>query len=92
MKRIAVGLAILLCLGALAGCNTLGRQPQLREAMVTPSTLKPSDSGVVTVKVVDRHRIVTRVVGVVREDTRMKFKLSDDGVSPDEKAGDGEVG
>lgn len=51
--------------------------------------LKPGESGVITVKVLDRHHIVARVVGYVEEDPRFKFKLSDDGATPDKKAQDG---
>jgi len=50
--------------------------------------LKPGDSAVITVHVADKHEIVKRVEGVVREDPRIKMKLHDDGQPPDEKADD----
>lgn len=90
MKRAGVfGTALpLLCL--LVGCNTLGRQPQLMEAQITPSTLRPGDSALITVKVKDKYDIVCDVVGVIREDQRQKFRLRDDGQPPhDTTAGDG---
>jgi hypothetical protein len=89
MKRFAgVSAAILLAL-ALTGCNTMGRQPKLQDATINPAALKPGDSATITVKVADKHKIVQRLVATVSEDQRMKFKLHDDGVAPDEKAGDG---
>ena len=89
MKRFAgVSAAILLAV-AMAGCNTMGRQPKLQDATINPVALKPGDNAAITVKVVDKHKIVQRVVATVAEDQRMKFKLRDDGAAPDEKAGDG---
>ncbi|MBN2310903.1 MAG: hypothetical protein JXR94_18150 [Candidatus Hydrogenedentes bacterium] len=89
MKRIASGMVVLVLLGAAAGCSTLNRQPQLCDPTILPAEFKPGDGGVISVKVVDRHRIIARVLGVVKEDPRMSFKLHDDGETPDEKAGDG---
>ncbi|MFA6243395.1 MAG: hypothetical protein WC655_20820 [Candidatus Hydrogenedentales bacterium] len=89
MKRQIAGIALLLFVVAATGCNTMGRQPRLNDAKIAPATLKPGDSAIITVKVVDKYKIVTRVVGVVKEDQRMKFKLRDDGNPPDEKALDG---
>ncbi len=66
----------------LGGCNTLRKQPQLLEAQITPSILRPGDSALMTVKVKDKHNLVQEVVGVVREDQRQKFRLRDDGVAP----------
>ena len=43
----------------------------------------------ISVKIADRQDVVNRVIGVVQEDTRMKFKFHDDGLDPDRKAGDG---
>lgn len=89
MKRFAgVSAAVLFAL-AMTGCNTMGRQPKLQNATINPAALKPGDSATITVKVVDKHKIVQRVVATVAEDQRMKFKLRDDGLPPDEKAGDG---
>ncbi|MCP4644208.1 MAG: hypothetical protein GY851_27445 [bacterium] len=106
MKRKVLVTAIALMGMVLAGCGTLSRQPQMRDAVLArpdvavrdangetkadvSGVLKPGDSGVLTVRVEDRHRIVSRVVGVVREDTRIKFVLKDDGVGADEMPGDG---
>ena len=89
MKRFTgVSAAILLAL-AMTGCNTMGRQPKLQDATIEPAALKPGDSATITVKVVDKYKIVQRLVATVAEDQRMKFKMQDDGTAPDEKAGDG---
>ena len=89
MKRLAVLAVALAVAGSLAGCTTLERQPQIREAVITPAALKPGDNAVIAVDVSDKHQVVDRIVGVVREDPRVEFKLADDGAPPDEKAGDG---
>ena len=88
MNRIAGTLAFVVLVGAVAGCNTLGRQPKLENAAISPAELKPGASAVVSVKVVDRHNIVKRVEGVVQEDPSIRLKLRDDGSEPDAKAGD----
>ena len=89
MKRTSAMLALTLLAVAVAGCNTLGRQPKLQDAAIVPTTLKPGDSAVITVKVVDKQHIIDRIVGVVLEDTRMKLPVADNGIAPDVKAGDG---
>ncbi|MBX7258761.1 MAG: hypothetical protein K1Y02_20535 [Candidatus Hydrogenedentes bacterium] len=89
MKRHIVGIALLVFVVATTGCNTMGRQPRLNDAKITPATLKPGESAIITVKVVDKYKIISRVVAVVKEDQRIKFKLRDDGNPPDEKALDG---
>ncbi len=89
MERFLILCATLVLLSTLAGCNTMGRQPQIRNAMIDPAELRPGDAAVITVEIADRYGIVDRVEGAVREDPRIKFKLRDDGVPPDEKAGDG---
>ena len=89
MQRFRLVCTTLVLLALAAGCNTMGRQPVMRQAFIEPPELKPGDSAVITVEIVDRFGIVDRVEGVVREDTRVKFKLRDDGLDPDEKAGDG---
>lgn len=88
MKHPGAVLAFVLVAGTIMGCNTLGRQPKLEDASITPASLQPEQSAVITVKVVDKRHIVDRVVGVVLEDPRMKFPLRDDGVAPDKKADD----
>ncbi|HRI89743.1 MAG TPA: hypothetical protein PK869_15825 [Candidatus Hydrogenedentes bacterium] len=89
MMRFAGAISALIVALALTGCNTMGRQPKLQDATINPAALKPGDSAIITVKVVDKYKIVQRVVATVAEDQRMKFKLRDDGTAPDEKAGDG---
>lgn len=87
MRQLGTVLAIVL-MATGVGCNSLGRQPRLENASITPASLMPEQSAVITVKVVDKHEIVDRVVGVVIEDPRMKFPLRDDGVAPDREADD----
>ena len=89
MNRIGVWLALALLTSFSTGCNSFGRQPRLDHAAIVPASLKPGDSAVITVKVIDKRKIIKRVVGVVQEDPRMKFPLRDDGVAPDKKASDG---
>jgi len=75
--------------GACRVCDVIrSRQPKLVDAALTPADLKPGDAAVLTVKVVDKHELVRKVEGVIREDPVIKFKLHDDGVAPDEKAHD----
>ena len=88
MKRFSVSLPLCILMFVCAGCNTLGRQPQLKNATISPDELKPGDAAVVTVVVKDRHNLVRKVQGVVREDPSITLKLRNDGVAPDEKAGD----
>jgi len=88
MRYVAAAVAAGVLLAAVSGCNTLGRQPQLEKAMITPADLKPGDTAVISVEVDDRDGIVRRVEGVVLEDPTIKLKLSDDGKPPDEEAGD----
>ncbi|MBI4558959.1 MAG: hypothetical protein HY706_15355 [Candidatus Hydrogenedentes bacterium] len=90
MKRVSGWAVGLWAVATLAGCATLHRPPQLADLQVVPAELKPGDSAMVTVRVSDRHEIIDRVEGVVKEDPRMKFKLRDDGKQPhDAGAGDG---
>lgn len=89
MQRFMLLGAVVLLAAALAGCHSMGRQPEMRKALITPDNLKPGDTAVITVDVADKFKIVDHVEGVVREDTRIKFRLHDDGADPDKKAGDG---
>lgn len=88
MRQLGAILAGVVMAATVMGCNTLGRQPRLENASIAPAALMPEQSAVITVKVVDKHGIVDRVVGVVQEDPRMKFPLRDDGVAPDQEADD----
>ncbi len=88
MKGFLSAFSLLLALSVLAGCNTFGRQPKLQDAMIAPAQLKPGDTAVITVHAADKHHIIKRVEGVVREDARIKLKLRDDGAEPDKEAND----
>lgn len=88
MNRIAGMLTWVVAAVVLAGCNTLGRQPKLEDAVIKPAELKAGGTAVISVKVVDRHNVVERVEGVVEEDSSIRLKLRDDGADPDAKAGD----
>ncbi|MBI2423956.1 MAG: hypothetical protein HYV27_14080 [Candidatus Hydrogenedentes bacterium] len=89
MKSLAPYLALLSVTLILGGCNTLASAPEFRGAKISPDQLYPGDSALITVEVKDREAIIQRIEGVVKEDPRITFKLRDDGVDPDEKAGDG---
>ena len=88
MSRFLRSLAVVSVVLAVAGCHVISGVPALTRAVITPEELKPGDTAVITVKAADRHKIIDRVEGVVQEDPRVLFKLRDDGVVPDEKAGD----
>ncbi len=89
MQRLGHFCAVLILLGLLAGSNTMGRQPVMRDARIVPADLKPGDTAIISIAVSDRYGIVDRIEGVVREDPRVKFRLRDDGIEPDETAQDG---
>jgi hypothetical protein len=91
MKRLGMRLALIIVLVFAAGCATMGkRQPELARAAIAPAQLKPGDTAIVTVQVEqDGHHLVHRIEGVVKDSPAIKFKLRDDGVDPDQKAGDG---
>ena len=70
------------------GCATSSRQPSMKAARISPQHLEPGDTAIITVDVSDRFDIVKRVEGVVKEDRTITFRLRDDGVTPDKRAGD----
>ncbi len=72
-----------------AGCATINGQPEMKSAYIMPQDLQPGDSAVITVEIVDKFDIVERVEGVVKEDRTITFKFRDNGVPPDDTAGDG---
>ncbi len=74
--------------GALAGCSTLPKQPEIKTAGITPPHLQPGDAAIIAVEIQDRFNIVHKVEGIVKEDTAIVFRLKDDGVAPDAKADD----
>lgn len=86
--RILLVFALLLVLVVLPGCNTFSRQPRITSASINPAVLRPGESAVITLAVKDRHRIITRVEGVIVDAPETTFALRDDGASPDEKAAD----
>jgi len=90
MKRwlFQMGFAVLAG-GVLAGCNTLSGPPEIRNVSLNPSTLYPGDMAVLTVAVQDRDNVIDRVEGVVQGAPDTVFRLRDDGVHPDQVAGDG---
>ena len=87
MNRKALG--CMLIVTALAGCATSSHQPSMSAALISPDDLQPGDTAIITVAVEDRFEIVKRVDGVIREDRTITFTLLDDGIAPDERAGDG---
>lgn len=82
-------LACAMTVSLFTGCNTLAGQPKIQRAEINPQELKPGDSAIITVEVKDKHAIIDRIEGVVKEDPRITFRLRDDGNEPDAKAGDG---
>lgn len=90
MDRIAHTLAsVALATLACTGCASMYGQPKMNQAEILPKDLKPGDTAVITVKVDDRFHVVSRVEGVVKEDRTLTFHFEDNGVAPDDKAGDG---
>ncbi|HOC68889.1 MAG: hypothetical protein BWX80_00021 [Candidatus Hydrogenedentes bacterium ADurb.Bin101] len=87
-SRILLLSTLALVLVALPGCNTFSRQPRITSATINPAVLRPGESAVISLAVKDRHRIITRVEGVIVDAPDTTFALRDDGAAPDEKAGD----
>ncbi len=89
MRYVAAGLGVFLA-GLLAvGCQTISGQPDLRRAEISPATLRPGDSAIITVEVDDRHDVIDRIEGFVQGYPQIVLRLRDDGVEPDEVANDG---
>lgn len=82
---------VLVCVvaGTLTACQFGPRQPKMSNAGIAPAVLKPGDTGIMSVEVADRYGIVDRVEATVVGEPDIIFKLNDDGVAPDAKAGDG---
>ena len=78
-----------LVLALCAGCNLLSGTPELLEPRIVPDALHPGDTAVISLRVVDRHRLVRKIEGQVQGQPRHVFRLLDDGVGPDEAPGDG---
>ena len=88
MKPSAIVFSCIFLSVLTAGCATSSRQPSMKAARISPQHLEPGDTAIITVDVLDRFDIVKRVEGVVKEDRTITFKLRDDGVTPDKRAGD----
>lgn len=88
MTRMAATAVSILAAVVCSGCASMGRQPSIGEAQIVPPDLRPGDTAIITVKVDDRFDIVKGVEGVIMEDRTITFKLRDDGIPPDQKAGD----
>lgn len=80
---------VMALMATLPACNTLGRQPAIRDAQIAPAELQPRDVALISMKIIDRYELVDRVEGIVLEDPRVTFRLNDQGQAGDEKAGDG---
>lgn len=85
---IHAALVLTAAFGAV-GCQSLNRIPKFESALITPPQLRPGESAIIAANVNDHFGIVRKVEGVVVEDRRVKLRLLDDGVAPDEKAEDG---
>lgn len=89
MKHIPAWVLAGLVAGLALGCNTLGRQPKMAEAQVSPARLAVNQEAIITVKLTDREAVVDRVIATVKEDPRIKMRLNDSAQGADETAGDG---
>ncbi|MDP7639220.1 MAG: hypothetical protein QGG73_05830 [Candidatus Hydrogenedentes bacterium] len=67
----------------------MNSQPSIENAAIEPALLMPGSVAVLTVDLSDRFGIVDRVVGHVKQDPSITFRLRDDGVAPDEAEADG---
>ncbi len=88
-KVIFLEIVIISLFLILSSCRTIAGQPVIKNAEIIPSELTPGSSAVIQVVVKDKHHVVRKVEGFVKEDPRIKLKLRDDGVEPDKKANDG---
>ncbi len=89
MRRAGHGLVWAVAAVVCSGCATMTGQPSMGTASILPDDLKPGDTAVITVKIEDKFHVVSRVEGVVKEDRTITFRFEDNGVPPDDKAGDG---
>ena len=75
-----IGMAVL-----AAGCNTLPGGPAIHTNMDDPLVLTPGEVRIITVRVDDRHGLVSRVIAtVVSGETDKHVTLLDDGVTEPE--------
>ncbi len=89
MENVWRGVMGAIAASVCAGCATMTGQPSMGAAAIMPTDLKPGDTAVITVKIEDKFHVVSRVEGVVKEDRTLTFHFEDNGVAPDDKAGDG---
>ncbi len=82
-------LAAVVLVPLLGGCASMKSQPSIENAVIDPALLMPGSIAVLTVDLSDRFGIVADVVGHVKQDPSITFRLRDDGVDPDIDAGDG---
>lgn len=88
--KIAARIVASMTLVVLAtGCMSVPKRPAIFSAAIVPSDLKPGDSAIMTVEVRDKFGLIQRVEGIVKEDPTVVFELHDDGITPDDRAGDG---
>lgn len=78
MKDMAKVLVVFVVVAFLGGCNTVGRQPQLRNAAIVPQQLTPGDTAEISVTLKDRFDVVKGIEGVVREDPEIKLRLCEE--------------
>ncbi len=89
MKLVYAGFCVALSMVLLVGCQTLSGQPEFRQANIAPKSLRPGDTAIITIKVEDRHQVISRIEGFVHGYPTIVLRLRDDGVEPDEIAKDG---
>jgi hypothetical protein len=88
MKSILASLSLITLVLSGVACQSTNKAPTMRDAVITPASLRPGESAVITVKINDHHNIVDSVIAGVKEDPRVKLSLRDDGVEPDIEAED----
>lgn len=87
MNRLCCGMMALTAL-ALAGCNTLNRQPRFAEVAVEPEEAAPGETIVFRARMSDPLRVVKKIEGTVADYPNLRFTLRNDGQPPDKKAFD----
>jgi methionine-rich copper-binding protein CopC len=80
---------MLLSMLLAAGCNTFSGAPHLRDTAIDPAQLKPGDRALITVKVSDRHKLIKRIEGKIKEEPQITLTLNDKGENGDVKKDDG---
>ncbi len=70
-------------------CRTIAGQPSIKKAEIIPAEITIGDTAIIQTVIKDKHRLIQKVEVGIKEDPRIKLKLRDDGIEPDEKANDG---